>query len=171
MKTQSGLLIVTLTKVELITLIKVLRAFECFIECVLGDLFCFDGVEFFSVAEFNLFGVVQDDALFADFGEEVLALLEFEIDEIDFTGDDADERAQVHFGEFGFDFVPKAGVSGGVAEAGNDEYVVVTSFADGQSASALLVRAVDPVSAGIRAEEEYHFSLWYDFADFFGDEH
>jgi len=32
-----------------------------------------------------------------------------EVDEIDFTGDDADERAQIHFGQFAFDFVPKAG--------------------------------------------------------------
>ncbi len=39
MKTKSGFLIVTLTKVELITIIKVLCTCEYFIECIGGDSF------------------------------------------------------------------------------------------------------------------------------------
>ena len=73
--------------------------------------------------------------------------------------------------KLGFDFVPETGVFGGVAKAGNDAYVVVTSFADGQSASALDVRAVLEVAASVGAEKKYHFNLRYKVADFFRDEH
>jgi hypothetical protein len=41
MKTKSGLLIVTLTEVELVTLIKVLCTFKDFLKSILGDLFFF----------------------------------------------------------------------------------------------------------------------------------
>jgi len=135
--------------------VKVCCTFEDFIECGLGDLFFFGGVEFFSSGEFVFAGIVEDDSFFFDVGKEVLALDEFVVDEFDVTGDYSNIGAQRQFSAFGFDFVPKADVSGGEFELGNNAYIVVALFVDSQAAFALLVRAVFPVSACVGAEQDY----------------
>ncbi len=57
-KTESGFLIMRLTKVELIALIEVLCTCECFVEAGLCDLFFFLGVQGFLFVELESAGVV-----------------------------------------------------------------------------------------------------------------
>ncbi len=107
--------------------------------------------------------------MFAYFGEEVLALAEFEVNEVDVAGDDADVGAEAAFGEFFLDLVPEGDIAGGVFVGGEDEDVVIASFVDDEAASALFVGAVLPVSAGIGAEEDDHLDVVAEGADVEGD--